>query len=305
MFKRIGFFLVTNLAIILTIQLILELVGAKPWMTRSGIDYQSLAVFCLIYGMVGSFISLQLSKFSAKMMYGVKIINPDQPGQYSELVQMIRRLTQSAGLPKLPEIGVYNSPEVNAFATGPSQSRALVAVSQGLLNTMDRNQIEAVMAHEIAHIKNGDMVTMALIQGVINAFVMFFARILAFVVSQAIQNRNSDDGEASHSPWLQFILVEVFSLLFGFLGMMVVCYFSRQREFRADRGAGQYAGREKMISALEALGSLSGRRALPATQADALAVYKISGGRSRGIGALFMTHPPIEERIKALQSFAT
>lgn len=291
MFKRIGLFLITNLLVVITISIILNVLGVGPYLTQSGIDYQSLLIFCLVWGMGGAFISLALSRTMAKMALGVKTIDPTSPGEFAPLVQMVAQLARSAGLPETPEVGVYQSPEVNAFATGPSKRRALVAFSTGLLNRMNRDEIEGVAGHEIAHIANGDMVTMTLLQGVINAFVMFLARVIGFAMSNS-----SRDGESrGHQNYFVVLLLEI---VLGFLGSMVVAWFSRGREFRADAGSARYAGREKMIAGLKNLQ----RYYQPVTEGGSLATFKISGKSSGGITALFATHPPLEERIRRLET---
>jgi len=236
----------------------------------------------------------------AKWMMGVKVIPPNaMDPTLRELVDTVHGLARGAGLPKLPEVGVYESDDVNAFATGPTKSRALVAVSTGFLNRMGDREVAGVLGHEVAHIANGDMVTMTLIQGVINAFVMFLSRVLAFVVSQALRSRDDRD---SGGGWLQFLLVMVFQIVFSILGSIVVCWFSRWREFRADAGGARLAGRENMINALRALGRLHDPEvaAAEAKHAQAFQSLKISGKRG-GFLSLLSTHPPIEERIARLE----
>src|SRR5213592_1912964 len=248
--KRILLFLAVNTLVVLTISLVLSLLGV-PSYVGSG-RYGALMVFCLVWGMAGAFISLALSRLMARWFMGVEVIDPrTSDPDLQELVQMVHGLAQRARLPALPQVGIYDSPEVNAFATGRSRSRSLVAVSAGLLNSMRVSEVEGVLGHEIAHIANGDMVTMTLIQGVINAFVMFLARVLAFVVSQAMRSRDDDRGG---SYFAQYILVHLFEFVFMLLGAVVVCWFSRRREFRADSGGARYTSREQMIGALEALG---------------------------------------------------
>jgi heat shock protein HtpX len=289
MFRRIALFVLTNILIIVTISI--ALLGA------AGINYGSLFVFCLVWGMGGAFISLSLSRVMAKWMMGVKVIDAQNPGEFRDLVETVHRMARQAGLPAMPQVGVYDSPDVNAFATGPTRSRALVAVSTGLLNRMDRDQTEGVLAHEVAHIANGDMVTMTLIQGVINAFVMFFARILAFAVSSALRGKDERGG----GFMLNFLLITVFEIVFGLLGFLVVAWFSRRREFRADHGGARYAGRHKMISALEQLQRSYGRAPEEAQQQGAsLATLKISG-KQGGLVSLMATHPPLEARIARLR----
>lgn len=296
--KRILLFVLVNALVITTISLVLNLLGVRPYLTAYGIDYGQLMAFCLVWGMGGAFISLALSRVMAKWMMGVHLIDPNtRDPDLQELVQTVYSLAKSAGLPRMPQVGIYDSPEVNAFATGPTKSRALVAVSTGLLRNMRRAEVEGVLGHEVAHIANGDMVTMTLIQGVVNAFVMFFARVLAFAVSQAL--RSQDDRESGATVgMLHHLLVFVFEIAFTMLGMIVVTAFSRWREFRADKGGARLAGRENMIGALEALRRMHDYvdpNAQPAVQ-----TLKISGRRS-GLAAWFSSHPPLEMRIARLQ----
>jgi len=293
--KRILLFLVVNTLVVLTMSLVLNLLGVRSYMGNGRFDV--LMVVCLVWGMTGAFISLALSRLMAKWFMGVKVIDPRASDpDLQELVQRVHGLAQRAGLPAMPEVGIYDSPEVNAFATGRSRSRSLVAVSSGLLNSMRREELEGVLGHEVAHIANGDMVTMTLIQGIINAFVLFLARVLAFVVSQAMRSR--DDGRGGNYL-VQYLLVHLFEFVFSLFGWIVVCWFSRQREFRADAGGARYAGREEMIGALEALRRVHEGPALAAAaQGDSFQTLKISGKP----GKLFSTHPPIEERIARLQN---
>lgn len=294
--KRIFLFSLVNIAMVVTISAVLAVLGVGPYLNRSGLDYNSLALFCLVWGMGGAFISLLLSRVMAKWMMGVRVIDPQNPGQFSDLVQTVHHLARAARLPSMPEVGVYESPEVNAFATGPSKSRSLVAVSTGLLRTMNRDEVEGVLGHEVAHISNGDMVTMTLIQGVVNAFVMFLARIAAFAISNALASRN-DREDSRASPFVFHLTTFVFEILLGVIGAMIVAWFSRAREFRADAGGATYAGREKMRAALQRLSTYSER--IDTSQA-ALATLKISG-KTGGLMALLSTHPPLEERIRRLQ----
>jgi len=297
--KRITLFLAVNFLVVITISVVLNLLGVKPYLTAYGIDYSSLMAFCLVWGMGGAFISLGLSRIMAKFAMGVKVIPPEtQDPALQDLVQMVHQLARGAGLPAMPEVGIYESPEVNAFATGPTKSRALVAVSTGLLQRMQRAEVEGVLGHEIAHVGNGDMVTMTLIQGVVNAFVMFLARAIAFALAQAMRgDRDDRGGGVSYGAYymIQFVL----EIMFMILGSIVVASFSRWREFRADAGGARLAGRENMISALKALQRTFDRidpQAQPSVQA-----LKISS-RSGGIMKLFSTHPALEERIARLQS---
>jgi heat shock protein HtpX len=297
--KRIGYFLMTNFLIMLTITLILRITGLDQWMYANGGNYQGMMVFCLLWGMVGSFISLWLSKFMAKRAYGVKIVDQSDP-RFASLVNRVHSLARAAGLPKLPEVGVYESPELNAFATGPSKSNSLVAVSTGLLNSMSDTELDGVLAHEIAHITNGDMVTMTLIQGVVNAFVMFLANIITSVISNAMRgDRDSNRGGSFFGNYFLYMAIQ--SVL-GFFGMMVVAYFSRAREFRADAGGARLSGKQNMIAALESLQRHFGtqQRIKPTKAQQSLNAFKIS--TSGGVMALLSTHPPLERRLESLRN---
>lgn len=299
--KRFFLFAAVNIAIVVTVSLVMNLLGIQPYLTSKGLNLPSLAAFCLVWGMAGSFISLLLSKKIAVWTMGVEIIQPNSGGRAGELVQMVNRLAQSAGLPKMPDVGIYPGMEINAFATGPSKGNSLVAVSQGLLNRMDRDEVEGVLAHEIAHIANGDMVTMTLIQGVINAFVMFFARIAAYAVSQALKGDRDRDSGMGHFAYSMTVFA--FEIVFGILGSLIVAWFSRYREFRADAGGARLAGRNKMVRALQ---KLKAGMELPAEEerAPAMAAFKISS-RKGGWLHLFSTHPPLEVRIARLQQFVS
>jgi heat shock protein HtpX len=291
--KRIFLFLLTNLAIVLTLSVVLSLLGVGRYIDPDGgLNIQSLAIFCFVWGMGGAFISLQMSRFIAKRMTGVQLVN-GQTGNadLDWLHATVSRLTQQANLP-MPEVGVYDSGEVNAFATGPSKSRSLVAVSSGLLRAMRKDEVEGVLAHEVAHIANGDMVTMTLLQGVINAFVMFFARIIAFALANRGGSRDDRGGGVN------YLVVFMLEIVLGILGSMITAWFSRQREFRADHGGATLAGRDRMLGALR---RLAANRELVDTQHQALATLKING--KRGWGVFFSTHPPLEARIAALERF--
>ena len=284
--KRIFLFLVTNLAIVLTLSIVLSLLGVGRYVGPGGLDIQSLAIFCFVWGMGGAFISLQMSRFIAKRATGAQVIDGRSGNQeFDWLYATISRLTTQADLP-MPEVAVYESPEVNAFATGPSKSRSLVAVSTGLLRSMGHDEVEGVLGHEITHIANGDMVTMTLLQGVMNAFVMFLARIIAFAM-RSNDNRNSGGS---------YMVVMMLQIVLGILGSLVTAWFSRQREFRADRGGATLAGRDRMIGALR---RLAANKEMVDTQHQALATLKING--ARGWMVLFSTHPPLETRIAALE----
>jgi len=299
--KRIFLFVAVNFLIIATLSVVLNLLGIQPYLNANGIDYNSLLGFCLIWGFGGAFISLALSRIMAKWMMGVKVIDPQTSNpELRNLVDTVYQLASQAGLSKMPEVGIYEAPEVNAFATGPTRNRSLVAVSTGLLNNMSRDQVEGVLAHEIAHVANGDMVTMTLVQGIVNAFVMFIARVLAFFIAGAVK----DDG-ARHM--VRMIVTIVLEIGLSFLGMIVVAYVSRLREYRADAGGAQLAGREKMISALQSLQRVyePSMRAAAATGTDkpSFETLKISG-KSKGLMAMFATHPPLAQRIQRLQEAA-
>ena len=286
--KRILLFVVTNLAIVFMLTIVLELLGVSGYIRVGGrLDLTSLMIYSLVWGMGGALISLMMSRVIAKMSMGVQTIaGPTGSPELDWLYRTVQRLAQQAQLP-MPEVGVYDSPEVNAFATGPSKSRSLVAVSSGLLRSMRQDEVEGVLAHELAHIKNGDMVTMTLIQGVVNAFVIFLARLIGSLV----RGSDSRNGQA-----LSFIVTMVLQVVLGILGMIVVAWFSRAREFRADAGGAALSGRGNMIAALRRLQST---HELVDNSQPQLATLKISG---RGAMMLFSTHPPLAERIAALES---
>lgn len=291
MAKRIGLFVGVNLAIVLTITTVTSFLGIQPYLSDRGINLQALAVFCLLWGFGGAFISLAISRITAKWMMGVKVIDPMTCDAHERwLIDKVHALAKGAKLPAMPQVGIYDSDEVNAFATGPTKSRALVAVSTGLLNLMNRNEAEGVLGHEVAHIANGDMVTMTLVQGVVNAFVMFFARIIAWSVSQFVDER------IRH--WVHFGAVILFEIAFSLLGMFVVAAFSRAREFRADAGGATLAGRANMIAGLKKL-----KRTVELTDntQPSLATMKISSGKSGGLMAWLSTHPDLDERIRRLE----
>lgn len=283
-----------NVGIILTLSLIFQLTGLNRYMFAYGVNYTGLAVFCLFWGMGGAIISLLLSKTIVKFVMGVKVVRPGEGDvTVQNLHKILAKVSANAGIKKTPEFGIYKSPEMNAFATGPSESRALVAVSSGLIQNMTDDEIEGVLGHEIAHIKNGDMVTMTLLQGIVNALVMFLARIIAF----AIVNSTSRDGERSYG--FRFMIIIACELVLGFFGVLVTSWFSRKREFRADLGGARYSSPQKMLAALEALK----RKFEPVdARAPQLAALKISTGRRRGFLSLMATHPPMDDRIKSLRA---
>jgi heat shock protein HtpX len=288
--KRIFLFLLTNLAIVVMLSIVLSFLGVGRYISPDGgLDIRALAIFCFVWGMGGAFISLQMSRFIAKRATGARLVDGRTGvADLDWLHSTVARLAQQANLP-MPEVAVYDSPEVNAFATGPSKSRSLVAVSTGLFRSMRQDEIEGVLGHELAHIGNGDMVTMTLLQGVINAFVMFFARAIAFAL------RSNDSRNSQALSWMVVIVLEIG---LGILGSLVTAWFSRQREFRADRGGADLAGRDRMIGALR---RLAANRELVDTQHQALATLKINGARSWMV--FFHTHPPLEARIAALERY--
>jgi heat shock protein HtpX len=289
--KRIALFVVTNLAILLVLSLALRVLGVERILDQEGValDLNALLVFAAVLGFGGSLISLAMSKWTAKRMTGAHVIT--QPANQVEawLVDTVRRQAQQAGI-GMPEVAIYDAPDVNAFATGMSRNNALVAVSTGLLRSMTRDEAEAVLGHEVSHIANGDMVTLALIQGVVNTFVIFLSRVIGHLVDRVVFKT-----ERGHGPafWITTIVAQ---LVLGILASIIVMWFSRQREFRADAGGAQLAGRQKMIAALE---RLAGAKAEPLP--DQMAAFGISGHIGHGLKRLFMTHPPLEERIAALK----
>lgn len=298
---RIGLFILTNLAVVIVVGIVFSILskvfGLGSVHGAGGLNYISLAVMCLCYGMIGSMISLFLSKWMAKKSTGTVIIETPKDGIEKWLVDTVAKQAQAVGI-KMPEVGIFDNAQPNAFATGWNKNDALVAVSTGLLQTMTQDEVEAVLAHEIGHVANGDMVTLALIQGVVNAFVMFFARIIATAVDTALSS-NSD--EENHSPGMAYFITSmVMDILLGFLASAIVMWFSRLREYRADEMGAKLAGRDKMISALNALRPAEAR---PDQMPEAMKAFAISSGQSQGfsIANLFRTHPTLDERISALQ----
>ena len=288
--KRIVLFLATNLAIVLVLSITMRLLGVEPYLTANGLNFGSLLVFAAVMGFGGSLISLAISKWMAKKSMGVQVIETPSSSTEVWLVDTVRKYAKEAGI-GMPEVGIFPSPEVNAFATGANKNNALVAVSAGLLNSMTREEAEAVIGHEVAHVANGDMVTLALIQGVVNTFVMFLSRVIGHTVDRVVFKNEEGQGPAF------FVTMIVAELVLGILASIIVMWFSRQREFRADRGGASLAGRGAMIAALERLASVHGQP-LP----DKMAAFGISGGTPQGWKRLFMTHPPLEERIAALRA---
>jgi len=301
--KRIGLFFLVNILVMFTLTFVMKLLGVGHYMTAYGIDYRALAIICLIWGMGGSIISLLLSRFMAKSMMGVEVIDPNtRDPELGNLVHMVHHAARSAGLSTMPEVGIYDSPDLNAFATGPTRSRSLVAVSTGLLSRMSKAEVEGVIGHEIAHVANGDMVTLTLIQGVVNAFAMFLARILVFAISQATRSEDERErGRGGLGMFAEYMLVQLFEMVFLVLGSMVVAWFSRWREFRADQGGARVAGREKMIAALRKL-QMAYEQPFNAEPAPAAMQALQISNRKGGFLRLFASHPPLEERIAALEN---
>lgn len=292
--KRILLFLATNLGIVLVLSVTMRLLGVEPYLAQSGLNLGSLLIFAVVMGMGGSFISLAISKWSAKRMMGARVIESPETSAELWLVDTVRRQAQMAGI-GMPEVAIFDSPEVNAFATGMNKNNALVAVSSGLLQTMTKAEAEAVLAHEVSHVANGDMVTLALIQGVVNTFVMFLSRVVGYLVDKFVFKTEKGNGPAF------YITMIVAELVLGVLASIIVMWFSRQREFRADAGGASLAGRGAMIAALERLKAQHEPAPLP----EKMAAFGISGGVASGLKRLFMTHPPLEERIATLKQQAS
>ncbi|MFT9850109.1 protease HtpX [Aneurinibacillus sp. REN35] len=292
MFKRIGLFVLVNALVIVTIGIVTSLLGVRGYVTSQGIDFSSLLIFSGVVGFSGALISLALSRVMAKWTMGVRVIDPNGPMHPTEkaLLDEVYSLARKAGMKTMPQVGIYDSMEVNAFATGPSKSRSLVAVSSGLLERMDDDAVSGVLAHEIAHIVNGDMVTMTLLQGVINTFVVFLSRICAYIASRFVRE--------DVAPVVHFVAVIIFDILFSILGSIVVMAFSRYREYHADAGGARLAGKEKMVHALQ---SLRQTVQLVDTEQQSVAALKISGKKGRFLG-LFASHPDLEDRIARLQA---
>ena len=288
--KRVFFFGLVNILVLVTLNIFVHLVcaflGVDPYGMNGEIT--GMLIFSAVFGMSGSLISLFISKWMAKKTMGLTMIDSQtRDPEARAIVEMVHEMSRRAKLPKMPEVGIYDSPEMNAFATGPSKSNSLVAVSTGLVRSLDRGELEAVIGHEVAHIANGDMVTMTLIQGVVNTFVIFFSRIVARIAASQVER---------NQHMVYFMVSLVAQIVFGVLGSVVVAWFSRWREFRADAGGAKYSSRENMIGALQKLS----RQSMPMQKDDAMAALKISSGG--GFMALFSTHPPLEKRVKALQS---
>ena len=288
MFKRIALFLATNLAVLALLGIVLSVLQGVFGITLG--NNGTLLVFAAVFGFGGAFISLGISKWMAKRTTGMHLIEQPRNADEAWLYATVRRQAEAAGI-KMPEVGIYDAPEINAFATGPSRNNSLVAVSTGLLRAMNRDEAEAVLAHEVSHVANGDMVTMALIQGVLNTFVIFLARVVGRIIDSWLSGNREGGGIAYYA------IVFVLDMVFGALASIIAMWFSRWREFRADAGGARLAGREKMIAALQKLAATYGQSTLP-TQVRA---FGISGSVGGGLKRLFMSHPPLAERIQALR----
>jgi heat shock protein HtpX len=290
--KRVLLFVATNVAVLAVIYTVLSLLGIDGVLARNGtdLDFRALLVFSAVVGFSGAFVSLFMSKWIAKMSTGARVIDRPRNSTESWLLNTVHRLADTAKIGR-PEVAIYDSPDVNAFATGPSRNNALVAVSTGLLQNLGEREVEAVLGHEITHVANGDMVTMTLIQGVLNTFVVFLSRIVGFVVDRVLLRNERGYGIGF------FVATLVAQVLLGILASMIVMWFSRRREFRADAGGAKLTGRDSMIRALQGLQRVHQPAQLP----QALQAFGIAGGPASGLRRLFMSHPPLEERIAALQ----
>lgn len=292
--KRVLLFVATNIAVLAVITVVMRIFGFDQVMTQNGLDYRALAVFSILWGSIGSLISLAMSKWVAKKTMGVQVIEQPRNADEQWLVDTVRRQAEAAGI-GMPEVGVFNSPSPNAFATGMKKNDSLVAVSTGLLQSMKRNEVEAVLGHEVAHVANGDMVTMALIQGVLNAFVIFFSRIIGYAIAAAMRDNRGGGGYTLG----YFIGTLIAQIILGFLAAIIINSFSRWREFHADEGGAQLAGNQNMIDALKALQRSTRTEPL---EGEFQAFGISSGGQARAVLAkLFSTHPPLEDRIAALE----
>ena len=291
--KRIVLFVLTNLAVVLVLSMTARILGIDRILTANGLNLGALLAFAALFGFGGSFISLMMSKFMAKMSTGAQVIVQPRNQVEQWLLQTVGRQAQQAGI-GMPEVAIYDAPEINAFATGANRNSALVAVSTGLLNSMTREEAEAVLGHEISHVANGDMVTLTLIQGVVNTFVIFIARVVGYFVDRVLMKNEEGPGVGYY---VTSIAAEI---VLGILASIIVMWFSRQREFRADAGGAALAGREKMIAALQRLKAAYEPSTLPET----VKAFGISGGGGDGLKKLFMSHPPLDERIAALHAGA-
>jgi heat shock protein HtpX len=289
--KRIFLFLVTNFAVVILLSFTARVLGVDRWLTANGLNLGGLLVFAALFGFGGAFISLAMSKWMAKRSTGAHVITEPRDQTERWLVETVRRQADKAGI-GMPEVAVYDAPEINAFATGMNRDAALVAVSTGLLRSMTADEAEAVLAHEVSHVANGDMVTLALIQGVVNTFVIFLSRVVGYVVDRVILKNERGHGMGF------FITTMVAEVILGLLASVIVMWFSRRREFRADAGGASLAGRQKMIAALQRLKQAHEPSSLP----DGMQAFGIAGGVAGGLKALLLSHPPLERRIEALRA---
>jgi heat shock protein HtpX len=287
--RRVLLFLITNIAILIVLGTVLKILGVEPYLSQQGINYESLLIFAAVFGMGGAFISLAISKWMAKRLTGAEVLT--SPGSEKEawLVHTVSEIARSAGI-GIPEVAIYRAEDMNAFATGMRRNNSLVAVSSGLLQRMDREEVRAVLAHEVSHIANGDMVTLALIQGVVNTFVIFLSRVIGYAVDRAVFKNERGRGIGF---WVTTIVAEI---VLAIVASIIVFWFSRKREYRADSGAAGIVGKRPMIDALRSLEASLQKAHLP----DEMAAFGISGTKKRGLAALFATHPDLDDRIRAL-----
>jgi len=291
--KRVFLFLATNFAVVLLLSVTAQVLGINRFLTANGLNLGGLLAFAALFGFGGAFISLAMSKWMAKRSTGAMVIEQPRDATERWLVDTVRRQAEQAGI-GMPEVAIYDAPEINAFATGMNRNEALVAVSTGLLRNMTRDEAEAVLGHEVSHVANGDMVTLTLIQGVVNTFVIFLSRVVGYVVDRVILKNERGHGIGF------FVTTMVAEIILGLLASVIVSWFSRQREYRADAGGASLAGRQKMIAALQRLKQAHEPTSLP----DGMQAFGISGGVPAGLKALLMSHPPLDQRIAALQAAA-
>ena len=298
MLKRISLFLLVNFLVVISVSVILNLFHVQPFLRSYGLDMRSLLIFCLAWGMGGAFVSLALSRMTAKWMLGVQLVDSScSHPTYQKIYHLVERLSMQAGLTTTPQVGIFHSPTPNAFATGPTKNKSLVAVSTGLIEKMTLPELEAIIGHEITHITNGDMVTMTLLQGIINAFVMFLARVLAFALSSV--SKDSKESRSSFSYGSYYLMVFLFEMVFMVLGSLIVCAYSRRREYRADLGGARLSSFNHMISALKSLDKAITYEKEP--KAPALEAFMIKPMKKSVLSKLFSTHPSIEERCERLK----
>lgn len=290
MLQRVGLFILMNLAVLLLVRVVVGIFGIDFYLSQQGLNLQVLLVWSFLFGMAGSFISLMASKWMAKRFTGAEVIDRPRNNMEGWLLNTVHMHAQAAGIAK-PEVAIYDSPEPNAFATGPSRNNSLVAVSTGLLRAMDQDEASAVLGHEVSHVANGDMVTMALLQGVLNTFVYFLSTVVGYAVDRVVFKNEEGVGIG------YFVVTMAAQIVLGILASIVLAWFSRRREFRADAGGAHLAGTEKMVGALQALK----RSVEPSHLPEQMAAFGISGDRRRGLMALLASHPPLDDRIAALR----